>query len=130
MITKKAFQTVGLLLRVLVEDTPGVNRAIVHTDQGWPVVTWPAHSFLRSAKTSFATPGLLRRTEEFDRKIEIRNHNCVVIELPGRTLLVIPIHEMCLTIDASKNVNLRTARAAIAHVIDDIARSLSTTDHT
>jgi predicted regulator of Ras-like GTPase activity (Roadblock/LC7/MglB family) len=121
MAITKLWSAIGPLLRVLVEETPGVNRAIVHTNKGWPVASWPANSFFRTAMTAFLTPSLLLSAEEFDRKIRIRNHDCIVTELSGRILLIITIGQMCLTADASKSCDLRVVRAGIARVIDDIA---------
>lgn len=126
MAVTKIWSNVGPLLRTLVEETPGIRRAIIHTDKGWPVVAWPADSFLRSAKIAFAAPGLLRRSGEFDRTIRIRNHDCVVTELPGRALLIVPLGEMCLSIDASENCDLREVCSGIARVVEDIARVVVT----
>lgn len=128
MTARNMLRAIGPLLRTLVDDTPGINKAIVHTGKGWPLTAWPAHSFLSTAKTSFATPGLLRRTEEFDRKIGIRGRDCVVIELTGKTLLVVPVGETCLTIDASTSSDLRPVYTGLARVIDDIAQVLTAVD--
>lgn len=124
MSAAKIVSSIGPLLRTLVEETPGVSRAIVHTDKGWPIVSMPSHSFYHSAKTAFAVPGLLRRAGEFHRKIKVENHDCVVAELPNRTLLIIPLSEMCLTIDVSQTYDLRSVRSGITRIIDNIARVL------
>lgn len=116
------------LLQILVDKTPGVRQATVHTETGWPMICWPKRA-IRAASTSFAVPKLLRRAGEFDRMVSVGKADCIVTELSGKTLLVLPFDDMCLTVEVSKDCELGPIILEISPTVDSIARLLKTASH-
>ncbi|WP_028927914.1 hypothetical protein [Pseudonocardia acaciae] len=123
MIDTKMASSLKPILRTLIDKIPGVNRAIVHTKKGFPIVTLPSCSFFRTSLTTFTVPELLRTADEFNQTMKIRGFTCTVIQLRGRTLLAIPVSdELILTLDVQTNVRLRQVASHLAGYVGHISQ--------